>query len=171
MCASVCADIAAISERRVDRLLDPSRNHGLPAFLTPEPGVNSGLMIAQYTAAALVARLRAAAGPLAVQSASTSAGQEDHVSMGWEAALRTRQSVAQLRQVLAVEAVSAAQAVDLRHPLQPGPGTGALRASLRSIVPVLTADRVLHDDLRAAEEWLRAGTYRAAAEAQIGALR
>jgi histidine ammonia-lyase len=171
MCASVCADVAAISERRVDRLLDPSRSHGLPAFLTPEPGVNSGLMIAQYAAAALVARLRVAAAPFAVQSASTSAGQEDHVSMGWEAALRTRESVEDLRRVLAVETVAAAQALDLRHPLEPGAGTSALVRSLRAEVPVLTIDRVLTDDLHAAGEWLRSGEFRAAAQAAVGELR
>ena len=103
MLASVCADVAAISERRVDRLLDPARSRGLPAFLSPEPGLNSGLMITQYTAAAMVASLRHAATPFAVQSAATSAGQEDHVSMGYEAALRTRRSVGLLRAVLAIE--------------------------------------------------------------------
>src|SRR3984957_10962904 len=82
MLASACADVAAISERRVDRLLDPARSRGLPAFLSPEPGLNSGLMITQYTAAAMVASLRHAPTPFAVQSAATSAGQEDHVSMG-----------------------------------------------------------------------------------------
>ena len=97
MLASACADVAAISERRVDRLLDPARSRGLPAFLSPEPGLNSGLMITQYTAAAMVASLRHAATPFAVQSAATSAGQEDHVSMGYEAALRTRRSVGLLR--------------------------------------------------------------------------
>ena len=101
--ASACADVAAISERRVDRLLDPARSRGLPAFLSPEPGLNSGLMITQYTAAAMVASLRHAATPFAVQSAATSAGQEDHVSMGYEAALRTRRSVGLLRAVLAIE--------------------------------------------------------------------
>ena len=119
--ASACADIAAISERRVDRLLDPARSRGLPAFLSPEPGLNSGLMITQYTAAALVASLRHAATPFAVQSAATSAGQEDHVSMGYEAALRTRRSVGLLRAVLAIEVVGAAQAIEMRHPLRPAP--------------------------------------------------
>ncbi|HET9051589.1 MAG TPA: histidine ammonia-lyase, partial [Candidatus Dormibacteraeota bacterium] len=170
LCASVCADIAAISERRVDRLLDPTRSRGLPPCLTPEPGVNSGLMITQYTAAGLVTRLRKAASPLAVESASTSAGQEDHVSMSWEAALRTRESVEDLRRVLAVEVVCGAQALDLRQPLRPGPATGALHASLRTAVPVLTVDRIVHHDLRAAEEWLRSGEFRAAAEAAAGRL-
>src|SRR5207302_10019794 len=84
--ASVCADMAAISERRVNRLLDPARSRGLPAFLSPDPGLNSGFMIAQYTAAGVVAALRHDAGPMATLSATTSAGQEDHVSMGYEAA-------------------------------------------------------------------------------------
>jgi histidine ammonia-lyase len=162
MCASLCADVAAISERRVDRLLDPSRSRGLPAFLTREPGVNSGLMIAQYTAAACVVALRSAASPVAAQSVSVSAGQEDHVSMGWNAALRTLGSVADLRRVLAVEAVCAAQGLDLRAPLRPGPATGALLASLRTQVPVLDADRVLAGDLLAADRWLSSGAWRRA---------
>jgi histidine ammonia-lyase len=165
MCASLCADVAAISERRVDRLLDPSRSRGLPAFLTREPGVNSGLMIAQYTAAACVVALRSAAVPVAAQSVSVSAGQEDHVSMGWNAALRTRGSVEDLRRVLAVEAVCAAQALDLRAPLRPGPGTGALVGSLRASVSFLDADRVLAGDLLAACEWLESGVWRAALSA------
>jgi histidine ammonia-lyase len=165
MCASLCADVAAISERRVDRLLDPARSRGLPAFLTRDPGVNSGLMITQYTAAACVVALRAAASPIAAQSMSVSAGQEDHVSMGWNACLRTRASVSDLRRMLAVEAVCAAQALELRAPLRPGPGTGALLASLRSVVPVLEGDRVLAGDLLAAESWLASGAWRDALEA------
>jgi len=167
MCASLCADVAAISERRVDRLLDPSRSRGLPAFLVREPGVNSGLMIAQYTAAAMVVSLRAAATPIAVQSMPVSAGQEDHVSMGWTAALRTRASVEDLRRVLAVEAVCAAQALDLRAPLKPGPATGALVASLREHVAPLDADRVLAGDLLAACSWLESGEWHAALSAAV----
>jgi histidine ammonia-lyase len=170
MCASVCADVAAISERRVDRLLDPARSRGLPAFLSPHPGVNSGLMITQYTAAECVARLRAAAAPMAVQSAATSAGQEDHVSMGWAAALRTRCSVDLLRRVLAVEAIAAAQALELRRPLQPGPATAALVASLRERSASLAEDRILSPDLRAAEDWLAGGEFRHSAEPVSGPL-
>ncbi len=162
MCASLCADVAAISERRVDRLLDPARSRGLPAFLTRDPGVNSGLMIAQYTAAACVVSLRTAASPVAAHSVSVSAGQEDHVSMGWNACLRTLASVADLRRVLAVEAVCAAQALELRAPLRPGPGTSALLASLRARVPFLDADRVLAGDLQAACDWLASDAWRAA---------
>jgi len=163
MAASLCADMAAISERRVDRLLDVARSRGLPAFLSPQPGVNSGLMIAQYTAASSVVALRAAAAPLAVHSISASAGQEDHVAMGFSAALRTRRSVALLRQVLAVEMIAAAQALELRAPLRPGPRTGAVVASLRERVAHLNQDRVLAPDLAAAEAWLADGTWRMAA--------
>jgi histidine ammonia-lyase len=160
MCASVCADVASISERRVDRMLDPARSRGLPAFLTRNPGVNSGLMIAHYTAAACVVSLRAASAPLAVQSIPVSAGQEDHVSMGWNAALRTRTSVNDLRRVLAVEAVCAAQALQLRAPLRPGLGTAALLGSLRGAgVAFLDEDRVLAGDLLTAEEWLASGAW------------
>ncbi len=160
--ASVCADIASISERRIDRLLDPARSRGLPAFLSPEPGLNSGLMITQYTAAALVATLRHAATPFAVQSAATSAGQEDHVSMGYEAALRTRRSVGLLASVLAIEVLAASQAVEMRHPLRPAPATGALIAALRVRSPALEADRVLLGDVEAAEAWVRDGDWREA---------
>jgi histidine ammonia-lyase len=160
--ASVCADIASISERRVDRLLDPARSRGLPAFLSPEPGLNSGLMITQYTAAALVAALRHAATPFAVQSAATSAGQEDHVSMGYEAALRTRRSVRLLGSVLAIEVLAASQAVEMRHPLRPAPATGALIAALRARTPSLEADRVLLGDVEATEAWVRECDWRTA---------
>ena len=153
--ASACADVAAISERRVDRLLDPARSRGLPAFLSPEPGLNSGLMITQYTAAAMVASLRHAATPFAVQSAATSAGQEDHVSMGYEAALRTRRSVGLLRAVLAIEVLGAAQAIEMRQPLRPAPATGAVIAALRTRTSPLGADRILSGDLESAEAWAR----------------
>jgi histidine ammonia-lyase len=153
--ASACADVAAISERRVDRLLDPARSRGLPAFLSAEPGLNSGLMITQYTAAAMVASLRHAATPFAVQSAATSAGQEDHVSMGYEAALRTRRSVGLLRAVLAIEVLGAAQAIEMRQPLRPASATGAVIAALRRRTPPLGADRILNGDLESAEAWAR----------------
>jgi histidine ammonia-lyase len=158
--ASVCADTAAISERRIDRLLDPARSRGLPAFLSPEPGLNSGLMITQYTAAAMVAALRHAATPFAVQSATTSAGQEDHVSMGYEAALRTRRSVGLLSSVIAIELLCAAQAVEMRQPQQPGPATGALVAALRALVQPLGPDRVLSGDVEAVENWVRESRWR-----------
>lgn len=162
MLASVCADVAGISERRLDRLMDPARSRGLPAFLTADPGLNSGLMITQYTAAAMVVELRVAATPIAVHSVSTSAGQEDHVSMGFTAALRTRRSVENLRRVLAAELLAAAQALQLRAPLQPAPATAAVVASLRQVVPPLGDDRVLAGDLAETEEWLRRRSWRTA---------
>jgi len=162
--ASVCADVAAISERRVDRLLDPARSRGLPAFLSPDPGLNSGFMIAQYTAAALVAQLRASASPIAVLSASTSAGQEDHVSMGYEAARRTRRSVYSLRAALAVEFMCAAQGLELRAPLRPAPATAALLRALRERVPALKEDRMLAGDMESIDAWLRDGGWRSVAD-------
>ena len=158
--AAVCADVAAISERRLDRLLDPARSRGLPAFLSPEPGLNSGLMITQYTAAGIVATLRHAASPFAVQSAATSAGQEDHVSMGYEAALRTRRSVGLLGSVLAIEMIGAIQGIEMRHPLRPAPATGALVTALRALTQPIAADRVLSGDIEAVETWVRAAGWR-----------
>jgi histidine ammonia-lyase len=168
--AAVCADLAGISERRVDRLLDPARSRGLPAFLSGDPGLNSGLMIAQYTAAALVASLRSAAAPLATHNATASAGQEDHVSMGYEAALRTRASVEGLRSVLAVELLCAAQALELRAPLRPGPATGALLRAVRELVPPLGDDRPPAPDLVALERWLRDDGCRLAVGGEVGSL-
>jgi histidine ammonia-lyase len=162
MLASVCAGVAAISERRLDRLLDPARSRGLPAFLSAEPGLNSGLMIAQYTAAAMVVELRTAAAPIAVHSMSTSAGQEDHVSMGFTAALRTRRSIDNLRRVLAIELMASAQALEMRAPLQPGRATTAVLRSLRQVVAHLDDDRMLGDDLGVVEGWLRARRWIAA---------
>src|SRR6202166_2923842 len=162
--ASVCADVAAISERRLDRLLDPARSRGLPAFLSPEPGLNSGLMITQYTAAAMVASLRHAATPFAVQSAATSAGQEDHVSMGYEAALRTRRSVGLLRAVLAIEVLGASQAIEMPHPLRRAAATAAVMPTLRARTPPLAADRILSGDVEAAEAWARDREWRDALE-------
>jgi histidine ammonia-lyase len=130
--------------------------------------VNSGLMIAQYTAAGCVTALRAAAAPVATQSLPVSAGQEDHVSMGWTAALRTRRCVTDLRRVLAVEMVAAAQALEMRRPQRPGPATAALLAGVRQRVPRLEDDRPLAGDLAAAEGWLAGGEWRAAVESACG---
>lgn len=153
MLAMMCADLAAISERRVNRLLDPARSRGLPAFLVPDPGLNSGLMITQYSAAAMVSSLRQMASPLSVHSLDSSAGQEDHVSMGFEAALRTRGSVELLQRVLAIEVLCAAQALDLRAPLPPAPATAALRDSVRCRVAFLERDRHLGADVEAITQW------------------
>src|SRR3954464_9869513 len=133
--AVAVAEVGGIAERRTDRLLDASRPHGLPPFLTPEPGVNSGLMIAQYTQAALVSENRRLAAPASVGSLPSSAMQEDHVSMGWGAARKLRTVVANLGRILAVELVAAGHGIDLRAPLQPAAGTAAVLATLREHVP------------------------------------
>jgi histidine ammonia-lyase len=162
---AICsADLASISERRTDRLLDPHRSHGLPAFLADDPGVDSGLMIAQYTQAAMVSANKRLAAPASVDSIPSSAMQEDHVSMGWEAGLKLRKSIANLRAVLAVELVAAARAVDLRAPLAPGPATAAVIARLRQAVGGPGPDRWLSPELRAAELLIGAGQVVAAAQ-------
>ncbi|TRW42924.1 histidine ammonia-lyase, partial [Georgenia yuyongxinii] len=129
--AIAIADVAAMSERRTDRFLDPARSHGLPPFLAHDPGVDSGLMIAQYTAAGIVAELKRLAVPASVDTIPSSAMQEDHVSMGWAATRKLRHALDGLAQVLAVELLTAARALDLRAPLTPAPATAAVRDALR----------------------------------------
>jgi histidine ammonia-lyase len=169
--AIATADVGAIAERRTDRLLDPTRSHGLPAFLAEEPGVNSGLMIAQYTQAAMVAENRRLAAPASVDSLPTSAMQEDHVSMGWGAARKLRTSVANLARILAVELVCAARGLDLRVPLAPGRATAAALAAVREHVPGPGPDRWLAPELAAAEQLVTDGRLVQAVEDEIGALR
>ena len=132
--AIALAETGAIAERRLDRLLDPARSHGLPPFLADDPGVDSGLMIGQYTAAAMCAENRRLASPASVDSLPTSAMQEDHVSMGWGAARKLRRVVENLRRILAVEWVAAARAIELRSPLQPADATAAALQLLRTRV-------------------------------------
>jgi histidine ammonia-lyase len=169
--AIAAAEVGAIAERRTDRMLDPSRSHGLPPFLTQDAGVNSGLMIAQYTQAAMVAENRRLAAPASVDSLPTSAMQEDHVSMGWGAARKLRASVANLARILAVELVCAAHGIDLRAPLRPGPGTAAALAAVRERIDGPGPDRQLAPDLAAAEALASGGALVAAVEAAVGPLR
>ena len=164
------ADVASISERRTDRMLDANRSHGLPAFLAHDPGVDSGLMIAQYTQAALVSELKRLAVPASVDSIPSSAMQEDHVSMGWGAARKLRRAVDALTRVLAIELVTAARALDLRAPLQPAAGTAAAVAALRTHVPGPGADRYLSVEIEAAVELVRSGAVLSAVEAVTGPL-
>ncbi|MDQ3325321.1 MAG: histidine ammonia-lyase, partial [Actinomycetota bacterium] len=124
--AIAAADVASMSERRTDRFLDVARSHGLPPFLADDPGVDSGHMIAQYTAAGIVSELKRLANPASVDSIPSSAMQEDHVSMGWAAARKLRRAVDGLTRVLAIEVLTAARAIDLRAPLRPAAGTGAV---------------------------------------------
>jgi histidine ammonia-lyase len=130
------AELASISERRTARLVDAHLNGGLPAFLAEDPGLESGLMIAHYTAAALVNELQGLAHPASVDTIPTSANQEDHVSMGGTAALKLRTAVDRTEHVLAIEALAAAQGLDFRAPMRPGTGVAAAHATLR--------DRVAH---------------------------
>jgi histidine ammonia-lyase len=168
--AIVAADLAAMAERRVDRLLDPARSHGLPPFLAADPGVDSGMMIAQYTAAALVAESRRLAVPASADSIPTSAMQEDHVSMGWAAARKLRTSLANLAQVLAVELLVAARALDFRRPLRPAPATAAVVDVVRREVDGPGPDRFVSPELAVAERLIRSGAAVAAAEDVIGVL-
>ena len=169
--AIALAEVGAIAERRTDRLLDASRSGGLPPFLAPDAGVNSGLMIAGYTMAAMVAENRRIAGPASVGSLPTSAMQEDHVSMGWAAARKLRTGVANLARILAIELVCAARAIELRTPLEPAAGTGAAIRALRAAgVAGAGPDRTLAPELARAEE-LVGGDLLDAVQAVTGALR
>jgi histidine ammonia-lyase len=165
------ADVASISERRVDRLMDASRNQGLPPFLAHEVGVDSGLMIAQYTAAGIVSELKRLAVPASVDSIPSSAMQEDHVSMGWAAGRALLRAVGGLRQVLSVELVAAGRGLDLRQPLLPGAGTGAALRALRTAVAGPGPDRYVAEELRAAERLVADGTILAHVQDAIGALK
>jgi histidine ammonia-lyase len=168
--AIAIADLGALAERRTDRLLDRTRSHGLPPFLAPDAGVDSGMMIAHYSQAAMVAENRRLAVPAGVDTIPTSAMQEDHVSMGWGAARKLRRSVANLERILAVELVCAARGLDLRAPLTPAPGTGAALAATRVVIGGPGPDRWLAPELAAAEELVRSGAVLAATESAIGAL-
>jgi histidine ammonia-lyase len=169
--AIAAAEVGAIAERRTDRLLDTTRSHGLPAFLASDPGVDSGLMIAHYTQAAMVAENRRLAAPASVDSLPTSAMQEDHVSMGWGAARKLRRVVANLGRILGVELLCAARGLDLRAPLHPAAGTGAALAAVRDIVPGPGPDRYTSPELAAAEELVWSGRLATAVAERIGPLR
>jgi histidine ammonia-lyase len=160
---AICvADLSSISERRTDRLLDPARSRGLPAFLADDPGVDSGLMIAQYTQAAMVSENKRLAVPASVDSIPSSAMQEDHVSMGWSAGIKLRTALTNLRRVLAIELVAGARAVEMRSPLQPGPATAAAIAELRREVPGPGPDRWLSPELENADRLIASGRIVAA---------
>jgi histidine ammonia-lyase len=171
--AIATADLASIAERRTDRLLDKNRSHGLPPFLAQDAGVDSGLMIAQYTQAALVSELKRLAAPASADSIPSSAMQEDHVSMGWSAARKLRTAVDNLTRVVAVELYAATRALELRE--RGGPRAGA---AARAVVAALRAagaegpgdDRFLAPDLAAAERFVHEGALVRAAESVTGPL-
>ncbi len=154
--AIAATDLSSISERRTDRMLDRYRSNGLTPFLAGDAGVDSGLMIAQYTQAGLVSENKRLSVPASVDSIPSSAMQEDHVSMGWHAGRKLRKVVDNLRRVVAIELVTAARALDMRAPLKPAPITGALLSKLRKEVPGVGPDRFLAPELEAAERLLRA---------------
>ncbi|OKI09804.1 histidine ammonia-lyase [Streptomyces sp. CB02923] len=169
--AVAAADLGSIAERRTDRLLDKNRSHGLPAFLAGDPGVDSGLMIAQYTQAALVSELKRLAAPASVDSIPSSAMQEDHVSMGWSAARKLRTAVDNLTRVLAVELYAATRAVEMREGLTPAPATRAVLDAVRAAgVQGPGEDRFLAPDLEAAYDFVRGGRLVEAVEAVTGEL-
>ncbi|MEY4742897.1 MAG: hypothetical protein RIR34_236 [Actinomycetota bacterium] len=152
--AIAAADLGSMSERRTDRMLDKFRSHGLNPFLAEDPGVDSGLMIAQYTQAGLVSENKRLAAPASVDSIPSSAMQEDHVSMGWHAGRKLRKVVENLQRILAVEYVTSARAIESRAPLKPAPITGAMVAMLRKAVPGMGPDRFLAPELEAAANLL-----------------
>jgi histidine ammonia-lyase len=169
--AIAIADLGSMAERRTDRLLDPARSHGLPAFLAADPGVDSGLMIAQYTQAAMVSENKRLASPASVDSIPSSAMQEDHVSMGWGAGRKLRRAVENLRRIVAVELVTAARALDIRAPLGPAPATAAVVAALRETVPGMGRDRPASPELSAAEAFVASGGVVDAAAGAAGPIR
>lgn len=168
--AIVVADVASMSERRTDRFLDTARNHGLPPFLADDPGVDSGHMIAQYTQAAIVSELKRLAAPASVDSIPSSAMQEDHASMGWSAARKLRRALDGLTRVLAIEALTAARALDLRAPLEPSPATAAVRDTIRRRVAGPGTDRHLAPEIEVVVELAASGALLDSAEAVVGTL-
>ena len=167
--AIACAELANISERRTERLVNPSLSDGLPPFLVArEEGLNSGFMIPQYVAAALVSENKALSHPASVDSIPTSAGQEDHVSMGNGAGLKALQVVSNAERVLAIELLAGAQGVEFLAPLEPGVGVRAARAFIRTVSERLREDRPLSKDIERVASAIRDGTLLAAVESGLG---
>jgi histidine ammonia-lyase len=167
--AAAVADLGSISERRTENLVNPDLS-GLPGFLTPQPGLNSGMMMVQVLAAALVSESRALAFPAGVDSIPTSANREDHVSMSTTAARKCRTVVTNATRVLACELLCGAQGLDFHRPLRAGRGAEAAYQHIREHVRPLGRDRTLHRDLEAVERLIRTGSLLAAVEAACGAL-
>jgi len=166
LAVAVCS-LGTISERRIERLLNPDLSD-LPAFLAHDPGLHSGFMMAQVTAAALVSENKVLAHPASVDSIPTSAGKEDHVAMGAHAARQAARVVSHVRTVVAVEALCAAQALDLLAPLRGGRGVEAARRAIRRHVAHLDGDRVLSTDIEVCGGLLDREVPRRAAEALVG---
>jgi histidine ammonia-lyase len=168
--AMAVSELANISERRIERLVNPSLSDGLPAFLTLDGGLNSGFMIPQYVAASLVSESKALCHPASVDSIPTSAGQEDHVSMGNAAGLKAWQVLANAERVLAIELLAGAQGVEFLAPLEPGVGARAARDAVRALSPRLIDDRSLAGDIEAVAGAIRDGGFVEAVEPEVGGL-
>jgi histidine ammonia-lyase len=168
--ALAVAELASISERRTERLVNPSLSEGLPPFLVEEGGLNSGFMIPQYVAAALVSENKVFAHPASVDSIPTSAGQEDHVSMGNAAGLKALRVLDNAERTLAIELLAGAQAVEFLAPLRPGRGADAAHGFVRTLSDRLTEDRSLSADIERVADAIRTGAVVAAVESEVGAL-
>ncbi len=168
--AMALAELSSISERRIDRMLDPQHSGGLPAFLSPQPGVNSGYMLSQYTAAALVAENRLLSHPASVESIPTSGSQEDHVSMGWGAGLKLADVLDNAATVVAVEILCAVQGIEYRLPLHPAEASSVAVAAVRDVVPPLEADRPIAGEIETVAGMVRDGELVEAVERVTGPL-
>ncbi|WP_053387986.1 histidine ammonia-lyase [Leucobacter japonicus] len=170
--AIAVADVASISERRTDRFLDVARNHGLPPFLAADAGLDSGLMIAQYTAAGIVSELKRLAAPASVDSIPSSAMQEDHVSMGWAAGRKLRRAIDGLARVLSIELLASTRALDFRALAgggDPAPATAAVHALFRTSIPAPETDTFLSPTITAAHGFVASGQVTAAVAGALGA--
>src|SRR3954447_25978339 len=168
--AMATSELASISERRVERLVNPNLSDGLPAFLTTDGGLNSGFMIPQYVAAALVSENKVLCHPASVDSIPTSAGQEDHVSMGNAAALKCWTVLGNVERALAIELLAAAQGVEFLAPLHPGRGARAAHDFVRSLSPTVIEDRTLSADIELLAAAIRSGELVNAVELEVGEL-
>ncbi len=168
--AMAVSELASISERRVERLVNPALSDGLPPFLVEEGGLNSGFMIPQYVAAALVSENKVLAHPASVDSIPTSAGQEDHVSMGNAAGLKALRVLDNAEHALAIELLAGTQAIEFLAPLRPGEGVRAVHDAVRSLSPRLVEDRSLGQDIESVAAAIRSGFVVESAESEVGAL-
>ena len=168
--AIALTELSSIAERRIDRLLDPQHSAGLPAFLSPHAGVNSGYMLSQYTAAALVAENRVLSHPASVESIPTSGSQEDHVSMGWGAGLKLIDVIENTARVVAIEILCAVQGMEHRLPLRPSAAGAAVSRVVREVIPPLEDDRPISGEIETVAGLVRSGELLRAAEGEIGEL-
>jgi histidine ammonia-lyase len=157
--AIAVTDLAGITERRIDRLLNPDINEGLPAFLSPDPGLSSGFMIAQIVAAALINDCQVLAHPASTGNIPTDGGKEDHVSMGMTSAVKLRQIVENAERIVAIELMCAAQGIEFRRPLKSSREVGQAHEAVRAIVPRLVHDRVLATDIDSLAAAIQSGTF------------